>query len=180
MNLGKVGVPVKEDFTVVDGLNNLVTGIDSTSFIIHIYNPNDSEVSSTLSPEIVELGSGNYRLKFIPDITGVWYIQVIHSTYFPWGKENTVQVFNNNIDDISTHLDTMTDLIIRTLGLTQENFYIDNTSYDPDHGMMTGSRIRIYSNASSVETDSNVIATYVMSASYDDDGQMQTYSVKLQ
>ena len=56
----------------------------------------------------------------------------------------------------------------------QENFFIDQTSYDTFNNL-TQSRIRIYSTSSDVGTDTNVIATYQMDATYDSDGNMSDY-----
>lgn len=49
--------------------------------------------------------------------------------------------------------------IKRLLGLTQENNYIDETTYDSYGNLATG-RIRIYSESGSVGTDNDVLATY--------------------
>ena len=173
MILGRIGEEVKEDFTVLDENNSLVTGIDETSFTVYIYSPSNTEISHSVGLNIIELGGGHYRLKFTPNSTGIWYVNIYHTTYFPWGKAGTVQVFSNDFD-------TMTTLIKRILGLVQENFFIDNTSYNTQN-MLTYSRIRIYSNALSVGTDSNVISTYIMEADYDSSGlQMTSYKVTKQ
>ncbi len=68
-------------------------------------------------------------------------------------------------------VDTVTDLadvptsIARLLGLTQENFYMDNVTID-GNGRMTAARMRVYSDPASVGTSSDVIATYNIVASY--------------
>jgi len=64
----------------------------------------------------------------------------------------------------------------RLLGLAQENSYFDNMTYD-SYGRRTGARIRIYSNAASVGTASNVVATYQMAATYDSQGRLSTYEM---
>ena len=75
-----------------------------------------------------------------------------------------------------THsLKQILDLIQRTLGLTQENHYIDNTTFTT--GKLTAARIRIYSVAGSVGTAADVIATYNIAATYDANGNMETYKV---
>jgi len=75
------------------------------------------------------------------------------------------------LEDTGTTLDAM---IGRILGMEQENFFIDNTTYSGVH--LTGARIRIYSVAGSVGTASDVIATYTMTASYTGD-EMDDYKV---
>ena len=82
-----------------------------------------------------------------------------------------------NVNDFKADLTTLETLIRRVLGLVQENFYIDQTVFN-SNGLMTESRIRIYSNAASVGSNSNVIAEYDMEATYNNDCEMQTYSVK--
>ena len=76
------------------------------------------------------------------------------------------------LTDTSTTLDT---LIKRILGLTQENHYIDNTTFST--GKLTAARIRIYSVAGSVGTAADVIATYNITATYDANGNLETYKV---
>lgn len=73
--------------------------------------------------------------------------------------------------DTGTTLDA---LVKRILGLEQENFFIDNTTYTD--GYMTGARIRIYSVAGSVGTASDVIATYTVTATYTG-SEMDDYKV---
>lgn len=59
-------------------------------------------------------------------------------------------------------LDTLLD---RILGLAQENQYLDTAVFD-SNGNMTSCRIRIYSVANSVGTNSNVLATYTITCTY--------------
>ena len=69
----------------------------------------------------------------------------------------------------------MSNDIKRLLGLTHENIFIDNPTYDGD-GNMTSARVRIYSNPSSVGTGSDVIGTYQVSAPSSAPGQFITWS----
>ena len=55
--------------------------------------------------------------------------------------------------------------VLRTLGLAQENQHIDNVTTDI-YGRMTSARMRTYSAAGSVGTDSDVLATYTITATY--------------
>ena len=75
-------------------------------------------------------------------------------------------------------LRTMLDYADRTLGLSQENYYLDQTSYTSFEGQkyMTGGRIRIYDNAGSVGTASDVKATYTVAATWTED-EMDNYMV---
>jgi len=139
MIMGVIDQQVEEHFTVADTNGNLVPGIDTTSFTIYIYDPNGIEVSASVSSSIIELGEN-----------------ITHPTYFPWGKNDDIQVYNGDISDVY-------DNVIKTLGLVHHNFYIDNTTYD-EFGNMTAGRVRIYSDATSVGTDVNVIETYLITA----------------
>jgi len=155
----KLGDTISEDFTVVD-LNgeDPITGLLDGDFIKKLFDPDGNEVSGSIEIIISELGSGNYRASFTLNTVGTWYIVIYHVLYFPWGKQGTIQVVGYDLDSIG-------DLITRTLGLTQENQYIDNTSYDSNDNLIS-CRIRIYNNKTKVGTDSNIIATYLVTAGY--------------
>jgi len=169
MQIGRVGDVIHEDFTVTDTAGNRIPGIDSTAFTYHIFDDTGAEVSATVPVSFTELGFGNYRSSFIPNATGDWYLIAYHDTYFPWGKADTIQVFENTFD-------TLVPLLQRILGLVQENFYIDQTTFNEFGCMITG-RIRIYDDAGDVGTDIGVIETYCITATYDAEGRLETYEV---
>ena len=169
MILGRLGQEAIEDFTTTDSNNNLIAGLDGTTFTAHLFDPNDNEVSGSIPCEIKELGNGHYRASYIPNTVGMWYIVVYHSSYFPWGKSDSVQVFSNDFDSIG-------DMLMRSLGLMQENFYMDQNVYSATN-LLTSSRIRIYNDSASVGTNSNVLATYNVTADYVD-GKMDSYKVE--
>jgi hypothetical protein len=58
--------------------------------------------------------------------------------------------------------------LLRALGLMQENYYLDQTSYQDYEGikLLTSGRLRLYSVAGSVGTDSDVLATYQITATW--------------
>jgi len=153
---GERNVPVDESFTVSDNSGNLVSGIDSTTFTVNVYDPTDSEVSGSVSGFFTELGNGSYKYTFTPNLNGIWYVVVTHPIYFPWGKTDDVKVDEGSQTQIY-------EAVIRTLGLVHHNIYIDNPTYD-DHGNMTSGRVRIYSDAASVGTNNNVIESYLITA----------------
>ena len=70
--------------------------------------------------------------------------------------------------------DTAALVLARMAGLVQENFYIDN--YVWSTGRCTSFRMRIYSDAASVGTAANVLATYNVTATYTA-GKPATYKV---
>lgn len=151
--LGTDGYTVQEDFTVYNG-SSLVTGLSDGDFSKFLYSPDGTQ--SVIAVSITELGSGNYRASFIPNETGTWYLTITHSSYFPWGKSGSIQVFTTNFDLLDEDMK-------RVLGLNHENVYIDQATYDSD-GNMDSARLRIYSKSSSVGTSSDVIATYRITA----------------
>ena len=160
---GVKDLPVDEHFTVANSNGNLVPGIDSSAFTVYVYDPTDTEVSSSVSGSITDLGSGNYKYTFTPDTNGIWYVTITHPTYFPWGKSDDVYVDCADMTDIY-------DIVRRTLGLVHHNMYIDEPVYD-DVGNMISARVRIYSDAASVGTDTNVIETYLITADGTECGQ---------
>jgi len=147
---------VDENFTVADSAGNLISGIDSSTFTVHLYDPSGTEVDGTKSDFFTELGSGSYKYTFTPDVNGVWYAVVTHPTYFPWGKADDIYVDTADLSEIY-------DIVRKTLGLVHHNMYIDEAVYD-EVGNMISARVRIYSDAASVGTNSNVIETYLITA----------------
>lgn len=170
MILGRLGEEVKEEFSVLDSSNNLVSGIPLNEFTGNLFDPSDNEVYDSTSVTFIELGHGHYRVTFTPNQVGNWMMIAYHNTHFPWGKTNTIQVFANDFESIATMLQ-------KVLGLVQENFYLDNIVYD-ESGNMTTSRIRIYSDSSSVGTNNNIIESYNITAAYNTNNQLTEYQVK--
>jgi len=164
MILGRIGETVFDDFTVNDFNNSPVAGLIQSDFTWFLYDPNDDSYLSTDSTSsvpvtIIELGHGNYRSKFDPDVVGTWYLVVRQSLYFPWGKANNIQVYANDFDDIASSL-------ARALGLMQDNYSMDNTIYNDD-GNLISARIRLYDNKDSIGTDEDIIGVYSVTAIYD-------------
>ena len=160
---GVINEPVTEHFTIADSNGNLVTGVSPASITLYVYNPTGTEVSGAVSGSITELGDGNYKYVFTPNSQGTWYVVATHPTYFPWGKTDDVQVYNADISDIYNS-------VVKTLGLAHENIFIDEAIYD-EYGNMVSGRVRIYSDAASVGTNSNVIETYRIEADGTECGQ---------
>lgn len=59
-------------------------------------------------------------------------------------------------------------------GLSHENMSVDNTVYDADDNLIQA-RLRIYSNAASVGTNNNIIATYQFDATGDGAGKFSLW-----
>lgn len=87
-----------------------------------------------------------------------WLNQETGNYILVWNISNTDLFSSTMINEMSIINDNESK-IDRLLGLTHENIFIDNTSYDKFFNL-TQSRLRIYSDAESVGTDNNIIATY--------------------
>lgn len=93
MILGTVGFRAHENFSVVDESETLASGISLDEFDVDLFNPDGLEVSGLVGTSITELGNGHYRVEFIPDQVGTWYMVVYHPKFFPWGKSDDIQVY---------------------------------------------------------------------------------------
>lgn len=72
---------------------------------------------------------------------------------------------------------TIEDKLTRALCLAQENYRIFNPRYDRNHNLVSAT-IKIYSSAADVDTDTNPIATYSITASHNNKNEMTGYKVK--
>ena len=80
----------------------------------------------------------------------------------------------NYYEDINTVLSN-NSLLQRIVGLLHENIYIDLPIYDENNNLVS-SRVRIYSNNTSVGTDNDVIGTYLISSSGSGSGKFTNWS----
>jgi len=78
------------------------------------------------------------------------------------------------LSDIATDITQIASDLARAKGLTHHNQYIDQTVFDGDR--LTSARIRLYTTESSVGTDSDVLATYTLTAVYES-SLLKTYKV---
>lgn len=99
---GKKDSLVKDDFVVTDSAGNLITGIPPSAFTKKLYNPSGTEVSGTITVTITELGLGNYRASFTPNVIGDWLLVIAHATYFSYGKRENYLISETLFDDIPT------------------------------------------------------------------------------
>lgn len=80
------------------------------------------------------------------------------------------------LDNLSAGAVALEATLLRTLGLVQENFYIDTTAFDASGNLLTA-RVRIYNLAANVGTGVGVVATYNVTATYVG-SELATYEVK--
>ena len=164
MILGICGKKVYENFSVINESNDLVSGIPTSGFTVNLFNPSGAEVNEL---NIIEFQTGYYRVEFIPDVIGTWYLTIYHNQYFPWGKSDDIQVYQSDFD-------TLTEGLLEILGLVHSNIFIDNPVYD-GHGNLTNARVRIYSTPSSVGTNNDVIGTYEITSPSSGPGRFSTW-----
>jgi hypothetical protein len=69
------------------------------------------------------------------------------------------------VGSVATQVGANGALLGRALGLLGENQYLDQVVAD-SLGRMTAGRMRLYTDAASVGTDSDVLATYAITATY--------------
>jgi len=91
-----------------------------------------------------------------------WLSQDEGIYYIVWEINNTVEDYPNIITE-ELHIHDYDNKLNRLLGISHENVFIDEAIHDKYDNLISA-RLRIYSDASSVGTDNNVIATYRMEA----------------
>ena len=96
----KVDVALTDEFAVTDSSGNPVTGLVDGDFTKQLYNPSGTEVAWSIVPVITELGNGLYRVVFTPNAVGNWLLNIVHATYFPWGKSSNYTIDKADINDI--------------------------------------------------------------------------------
>ncbi len=100
MLLGKTGVPLPDRFVCDDGLGNLIVGVPLGQFTVRLWDPTETEVSGTVPVTLSELGFGDYGTLFSPNLKGRWSLVVYHPVYFPEGKREDYDVYDQLFDDI--------------------------------------------------------------------------------
>lgn len=86
------------------------------------------------------------------------------------GAGSSAVILSDVLVDTGTTLDA---LIKKVLGLSQENFRISSPVFSS--GKMTSCTVKIYPTATDCTNDTNVIATYNITATYDGNGDLATY-----
>lgn len=90
----------------------------------------------------------------------------------------TVSGIDENVNVLQIDVDALVIDFARALGLMQENYFLDQTSYTTYQGvkLLTSGRIRIYSVPASVGTASDVTATYNVTSNWTND-ELDDYKV---
>lgn len=125
------------------------------------------------SGTMVEKGDGFYGYEFTGyDDSKDYVIRCDSVTLSGTDKyAYTSTEYNELLNAIDTH-------VVRALGLAQENYCLNNTEYTEYQGatLLTSGTLRTYSDAASVGTDNNVIATYQIASTWSGD-ELDTYKV---
>lgn len=119
-----------------------------------------------------------------PILSGIWnggvtvknfLVNTSTVAYAVWNEPASKYVANGVYGKLLNDIESNT---IRSLGLAQENYYLDQTNYTTYQGikLLTSGRLRIYSLSGSVGTDSDVIATYNIVSAWSGD-ELNTYKV---
>lgn len=127
-----------------------------------------------------EIGNGWYKVALTDDEMDADEIVLKSTAASAAQSDRLILTEDNSNKDIYDRLGTpsgasVSDDIKRILGLSQENYYIDNVVFESSR--LKSARLRIYSNGSNVGTDNDVIATYNVTATYDANGNIETYKV---
>jgi len=90
---------------------------------------------------------------------------------------NVAQAVWDYISETGT--DSMQEILLKIKGLTQSNYRIFSPVYTKikEVTVMTSAQIKIYANSSDCNNDNNAIGVFSVVATYDADGNMQTYKV---
>jgi hypothetical protein len=155
MNYNKDSV-VKVNYSVL----HQSTGI--TDVTMQVFDETNALFTTIIMAEIV--GSpGIYMASFVPDEVGQWRIRITSVV----NKDNYSKIYE---------IDENTEKIARSLGLSQENYRILNPVYDLNNNLLTATT-KIYATASDCNADTNAIATYQVTSTYDHKNRMKTYKV---
>lgn len=135
----------------------------SASYII--YKSNDDSVIA--SGVLTDVGTGIYKASYTCTALGQFY--VIYTT--PTGyTDETESFFVQNETAKANEL-------ARVLGLSDENKKILNTVHD-SNGSLTSATVKLFPTATDFENNTNVLAEYEYSATYNASGLMQTMGIK--
>jgi hypothetical protein len=157
-------------------------GIPKTGLspIIDVWKVSDNSQVVT-AQAMSEIGGGFYKYNFAGyEKTQEYAVRSYGGASLPIAERYSYggnEGYHDDIADIQDTIDTIQLLVRRILGLTQENFRLFNTSYDPTGTKLIGCTIKIYSNKTDCDADQNPIAEYTMESVYGMDAQLSSYKV---
>jgi hypothetical protein len=157
------------DHEVSGSASVLLQGIDTVTTDLHTdvadIHTDVADLHTDIATAITDIG--DVHATDLPAVMTM--LTDIHGTDLPAVKVDTAAI----LEDTGTTLDA---LIKRILGLTQENFRISSPVFSVT-GKMTSCTTKIYPTATDCTNDTNVLATYTTTATYDGDDNLATYKV---
>ncbi len=174
----QIDCPIIDQFTVFEPDNfTKKSGLTATDFDINLFK--DGLVQDVSSIVVTEIGSlGEYSIAFTPDDIGFWLLEVSIS-------------YNNSIyygeyDVVLSDNSELYNIVKRVLGLSKENFVIDDTEFNANN-QQTSCRVRIFESADDVELateggssppDPEPIASYRMDTIWDSINKIEILKMK--
>jgi len=170
---GKVGSPVQIVMILEDGVEN------------HYPQAEIYDAGGTVPLSVVDLehkAKGRYEGSWTPSSVGTYsshffvYTDIAHTVESIAYFREVEQIFvtSSDVDDLAA-------AILRVLGLSHENAFIDNTNFSAN-GQLISARIRIFDSKANAElaTDggtetTGLVATYSMTADYEGLGRLKSY-----
>jgi len=147
---------------ITDSKGNPKTGLTVT---YKIYKSNDNSIIA--SGTALNVGNGTYDGSYTFTEAGQYYI--IYTT---------PSKYTDEIESIYADKEfAKQEELLRSLGLNDENKKIINPVYDAN-GCLTYAEVELYPSALDFVNNTNVLATYVMNATYDANARMETFGVK--
>jgi hypothetical protein len=147
---------------ITDNLGNGKTGLSVT---YKIYKSSDNSLITTSS--LIDSGNGIYKGTYT--FINIDHYYIVYET--PNGYTDEIEAINVILDLAKENT------LLRVLGLSDENKRITNTVHD-NYGNITGATIKIYPTATDFENDTNTLATYIYSATYNSSHLMVTMGIK--
>ncbi|KPJ58562.1 MAG: hypothetical protein AMJ46_14030 [Latescibacteria bacterium DG_63] len=145
-----------------------------------IYEPGGISPIATL--DLDHQVDGRYESSWTPSAVGAFSAHFIVYSDAAHTIENIV--YSREVEQIfasASDVDDLAAAIVRLLGLSHENTYIDNTDFDA-FGQLISSRIRLYDSKANAQaaTDGGsetvgLIAVYTMTADYEGAGRLKSY-----
>jgi hypothetical protein len=148
------------DTSIIDKNGSFKSGLTVT---YKIYKSIDNSLIS--SGTLVEVGSsGIYQFSYLFTVLGQYRLEY----YTPTKYENGIEM-----------IEIQDNQLARILGLSQENYRIFNPVYVKKNGQqcMTTATIKTYSTALDCTNDTNKIAEYQITATFDTEARMSHYKV---
>lgn len=128
-----------------------------------------------IQPDIIDV-PGNYKDKNTEDEIKTAIDNYANKDTYKATGYATENPPSQNLDDYKADISGLLEITRRTLGLTQENFRLFDMQYDNNHYLISAI-IKIYPTATDCENDTNEMAEYQLTASYQD-GDLSSYKVK--